>query len=159
MKFRPLTTNERAETPTFTHVAIITADDLTQATANTLQTITLCALAAGDVVQRVMWYLRRAFENTADAAFNSDTVSVGDTAAVTTHLAAAEANINGTEIIWRTGNTAVLYTAADVLTVTINSMAAKSLVNINRGELLLFFSLSRVKFAVDAIASSQIAKT
>jgi len=35
---RPLTTNERAELPGFTHVIVITANDLTQATANTAQT-------------------------------------------------------------------------------------------------------------------------
>lgn len=159
MKFRPLSTNERAETPGFTHIGIITADDLTQATANTLQTLTLATIAAGDQIQRVKWYLRVPFQNTADAAFNSDTISVGDTAAVTTHLSAAEANLNGTEIIWRTGNTTVGYTAADVLTVTINSMAAKSLVDINRGELILLISLCRPTFVINAIASSQIAKT
>jgi hypothetical protein len=159
MQVRTLSTNERAEAPGYTHVAIITADDLTQATANTAQTITLLALKAGDQIMRVLWHLIRAFENTADAAFNSDTVSVGDTAAVTTHLAAAEANVNGTEIIYRTGNTVVLYTAADILTVTFNSMAAKSLVNLNRGELRLFFALARVKNVSDAMPSTQIAKT
>ena len=159
MKVRVLSTNERAENLGFTHVAIITADDLTQATANTLQTITIIALAAGDVIRKVLWYLRVPFQNTADAAFNSDTISVGDTAAVTTHLAAAEANLNGTEIIWRIGSTAVLYTAADGLTITINSMAAKSLVNINRGELFLLFALERSKYVIDGVASSQIAKT
>jgi hypothetical protein len=159
MKIRPLTTNERAETPGYTHVAVITADDLTQATANTAQTITLFALKVGDIVKRIGWYLRVPFQNTADAAFNSDTVSVGDTAAVTTHLAAAEANLNGTEIIWRTGVVNVLYTAADILTVTFNSMAAKSLLNLNRGELILFISLERMKDVADAMASTQISKT
>jgi hypothetical protein len=159
MNVKPLTTNERAETPGFTHVAIITADDLKQATANTAQTITLFALAAGDVVKRIGWYLRVPFQNTADAAFNTTTASVGDTAAVTTHLAAAETNLNGTEIIWRTGVVNVLYTAADIFTITFNAMAAKSLVNLNRGELILFVSLERMKYVADAVASSSIAKT
>ena|SRR5439155_14152665 len=159
MKFRPLSTNERAETPGYTHVGIITADDLTQATANTLQTITFTALRAGDAVLGVFWYLKTPFRNTADAAFNSDTISLGDTAAVTTHLTAAEANANGTFVTFRLGTTGVLYTAADILTVTINSMAAKSLVNINRGELLVFYRLSRVKDSGDALAATAIAKT
>jgi hypothetical protein len=159
MKVRPLTTNERAETPGFTMVAVLTADDLTQATLAALQTITICALQTGDVIQRVAWYLRIPFQNTLDVGFNTTTVSVGDTAAVTTHLTAAEANINLTEIIWRIGNTPVLYVAPDILTVTFNSMAAKALVNINRGELHLFFALSRLKFVSDAMAAVGIAKT
>jgi len=142
-----------------THVAILTADDLTQTVVATLQTFTLCALQPGDIIRKTAWYLRVPFQNTLDAAFNTTTVSMGDTAAVTTHLAAAEANLNGTEIIWRVGSVVVLYTAADILTVTFNSMAAKALSSINRGELLLFFALERLKFVADAIASTVIAKT
>jgi len=159
MIVRPLTTNERAETPGFTHVAVINADDLTQAVAATLQTITLCGLLAGDVLARFQWFLRTPFQNTADAAFNTTTVSVGDTASVATHLAAAEANLNGTEIIHRIGVTSVLYTANDVLTITFNSQAAKTLLSINRGELLLFFDLQRVKYVADAMAIKAVSKT
>ena len=107
---------------------------------------------------RVFWYLRRAFENTADAAFNSDTISVGDDAGVATHLAAQEANINGTEIIYATGNTVVLYTAASNLKVTVNSMAAKSLSNLNRGELLLLFGFSRLKEIGNGVPAPRYAK-
>lgn len=145
--------------PDYSHVVVLTANDLTQTTVNTLQSFTAFALKAGDQIKRVTWYLKRAFENTLDAAFNSATISIGDNAAVTTHLAAAEANVNGTEIIWRTGNTVVLYTAADIFKITVNSMAAKALNDINRGELLIFVSLTRVKNVADAVASTQLSKT
>lgn len=160
MKLRVLTTNERAESPGYTHVLVITADDLTVTTVATLQTLTVCPLNAGDQIMRVAWHLRRAFENTADAAYAVQTVSVGDDAGVATHLAAGEVNINGTELIWRTGNTVVLYTAGSNLTVTFTAPAAgKAVASLNRGELLIYFALSRLKFISDAIASSQIAKT
>jgi hypothetical protein len=158
MTFRALSTNERAEAPGYTHIAEVTAEDLTNATLAAAQTITLAPLRAGDQMIRVFWYLKRPFENTADAAFNTTTVSVGDTALVTTHLAAAEANVNGTEIIYRTGNTTVLYTAADILTVTFNSMAAKALASINRGDLVLLFGISRLKELGDSLASPRYAK-
>jgi hypothetical protein len=159
MKFRALTTNERAETPGFTHVGIITADDLTTTTVTVVQTITFCALAAGDQVLRVMWHLKTPFQNTADATNDSTTVSVGDTALVTTHLTAGQANLNGTEVIWRATNTAVLYTAADVFTATITPKTASAVSVINRGELLIYVSLARVRYVSEAMSATPIAKT
>jgi len=158
MIFRSLSTNERAEAPGYTHLCEVTADDLTQATVATAQTITVSTFNAGDQMIRVFWYLKKSFQNTADAAFNTTTVSVGDTALVTTHLAAAETNTNGSFVTYRTGNTLVLYTAADILTVTFNAMAAKALSSINRGDLVLLFGRSRLKELGDSIASPRYAK-
>jgi hypothetical protein len=159
MNFRPLTTNERAETPGFTHVAIVTADDLTTTTANTVQTITLCTLQAGDQVQRVKWYLKTAFQDTASAGNDATTASVGDSAAVTTFLAAGETNLNGTELIWRTFNTTTAYTAGDFLTVSFTPKTATAVSVLNRGELLLFFSIFRPTFVAQAISATAISKT
>lgn len=150
--FRPLSTNERAESPGYTHICVVTSEDLTQATVATAQTITVSTFLTGDQMMRVAWRLRAPFQVTTDAAFNTCTVSVGDTALVTTHLAAAETNLNGSFVTWRTGNTVVLYTANDILTVTFNSMAAKALSNINRGELHLLFGISRLKAISDGQA-------
>ena len=157
--FRSLTTNERAEIPSFTHIAIVTADDLTTTTANTVQTITLATLAAGDQVHRVKWYLSTPFQNTADNTNNATTASVGDSAAVTTHLAAGETNLNGTELIWRTVNTTVGYTAGDIFTVTFTPKTATALNVINRGELRLLVALCRPTFVLNAVAATGIAKT
>ncbi len=157
MIVRPLTTNERAELPGFTHVIVITANDLTQATANTAQTFDAFALLAGDIIAKAIGVPVVPFQNTADAAFNSDTVSIGDTGSGTRHTAATEANANGT-FLRVMGNTAFLYTAADKLRITVNSMAAKSLVNLNRGEYHAFISLVRSDDVSKAIARTSPTK-
>jgi hypothetical protein len=160
MTIRPLSTNERAETPGFTHVASVTADDLTQTTVNTLQTITVATLATTDIIGRVQDYVKTSFQNTADAAFNTTTRSIGDGTGVATHTAAAEANLNGTVVLSKFSNTAVgPYAAANTLTVTFNSMAAKALSNINRGELVILFQLVRSLAIINAQSSVQITKT
>jgi hypothetical protein len=158
MIFRTLTTNERAESCGFTHVGVVTADDLTQTTVTIAQLITFCALVAGDQVVRVAWYLKKAFQNTADAADNATTASVGDTAAVGTHLAPAIINVNGAIVIWRAGNTAVLYTAGDKLTVNFIPTTGKALSALNRGELHVYFALSRLKNISDAIGPASPVK-
>jgi len=158
MLVRPLTTNERAETPGFTHVAVLLAADLTNPTAAAAQTFDLCGLKAGDIIYKVAGVPVVPFQNSADAAFNSDTVSVGDQGGVATLMAAAEANENGTEVTGM-GNTAVLYAAANTLRATVNSMAGKSLVNINRGEYHIFFALCRLSNVSNAIARSSPTKT
>jgi len=158
MIVRKLSTNEAAETPGFTHLGVITADDLTQGTASAAQSITLCALKKYDVILRVLGVPFVPFQNTLDAAFNSDTVSVGDGAGAASLAAAVEANANGS--FGRSlGSTAKLYTAADNLIVVVNSMAAKSLSSINRGEYHVFFALNRSDEVSNALARARISKT
>jgi hypothetical protein len=157
MIVRPLNTNERAEMPGFTHVAVITANDLTQVTAATAQLIDLCAVQKDDIVYRSIGVPVVPFQNTADAAFNSDTISFGDDGLITRHYAAAEANWNngagsGVNAVETMGNTAYQYTAAAILRLGVNSMAAKSLVNLNRGEYHCFFCLTRPSRMSNAIA-------
>ena len=161
MLLRPLTTNERAETPTFTHVARITADDLTQATVAAAQTIDLATLQKNDIILRVAGYIRVPFQNTLDAAFNTTTVSIGDTSGVAALAAAGEANANGTFV-----NTLGLvlpggkiYTAADTFRVTFNAMAGKALVNLNRGEYYVFGTICRLADVANAMAAARISKT
>lgn len=161
MLLRPLTTNERAETPGFTHVARITADDLTNATVAAAQTIDLAALAKNDIILRVAGYIRVPFQNTLDAAFNSTTVSIGDTSGVAALAAAGEANANGTFV--NTLGTVLtggkLYTAADTFRVTFNSMAGKALNNLNRGEYYVFAAICRLSEVANAMAAARISKT
>jgi hypothetical protein len=162
MLLRPLTTNERAETPGFTHVARITADDLTQATVATAQTIDLATLAKNDIILRVAGYIRVPFQNTLDSpGFNSTTVSIGDTSGVAALAVAGEANANGTFV--NTLGTVLtggkLYTAADTLRVTFNSMAGKALANLNRGEYYVFAAICRLAEVANAMAAARISKT
>jgi hypothetical protein len=157
MLLRPLTTNERAETPGFTHVIIITANDLTQAIVATAQVFTGPAIAKNDVILRVFANPVVPFQNTLDPAFNSDTVSVGDTGSATRHTAATEANANGA-FAPVLGNTPFLYAAADSLVITVSSMAAKALKDINRGEYHVFLSWFRSSYVSNAIARTSPSK-
>lgn len=154
MTFRTLTTNERAESCGFTHIGIVTADDLTQTTVTVAQLVTFAALVAGDQILRVGWYLRTPFQNTLVPGDNATTASVGDNAAVGTHLAPAIINLNGTEIIWRAGNTAVLYTTADKFAVNFIPTTGSALSALNRGELHVYCALSRMKAVSDAVGAS-----
>jgi hypothetical protein len=162
---RPLTTNERAETSGFTHVARITADDLTNPTAAAAQTIDLAPLAKGDIILRAAGYIRVPFTallaGSPDAAFNDIQVSVGDTSGVAALVPAAQAAGTAATPVnsVSTTTTPKIYTAADTLRMTVNSMTGKSLVNVNRGEYYVFVALSRLSEVANAIATSRISKT
>lgn len=130
---RPLVVQEVAAMQGFTHIATITAGDLTQATANTAQTFDLGPIPAGTAPQ-VEIRNTTPFKDASDAAFNTTTMSIGDTGSATSLLAAQELNVNGTEVTVVRGTQAAVYTTANTFRVTVNAMAAKSLVNIDVGQ-------------------------
>lgn len=144
MLLEPLTTNEQADNGGFTHRAIISAKDLTQATAAAAQTIKLCDVASGDILGPFAWRAHTFLKDASDAAFNTTTMSVGDNAAVNTHIAAVEVNENGTEVAQGLGTTLVHYTAANALNVTFNSQTGKKLSDIDVGQIVLLFTLRRI---------------
>lgn len=152
MKFSPLLSEQRAASG-FTHEFEFSYADIPAGIGNNTSQVWgagyLPALAAGDIVKRVQLHLSEPFELTTDAAFNSDTISVGDTTTATRFVNASEANRNGTEVlnVFPGAVENVIYTAAGQLQVTLNSMAAKSLSNLNRGK-------AYVRFAIDRAAAS-----
>lgn len=115
-------------------------DFLSQTTANTALAVTVGAIASRTSYLLVSAELVTPFQDTADAAFNSNTISVGDTGSATRHLNALQVNANGTPV-WLSHGTGTrqLYTAADSIIVTLNSMAAKSLSNLKRGLIRFYF--------------------
>ena len=141
MRFVELAALEKASMD-FTHQWIISANDLTQTAVATAQSF-LVAIPTGANINEVELRLIIPFQNTGDAAFNSDTVSVGDTALATRWVSAVECNQNGAFItVPQFSNTlGGPYAASQNLVVTVNSMAAKALNNINRGELHVFVQL------------------
>lgn len=158
-KLRPLATNEQAGAAGFTHVATLTANDLTTTGTNTAQTFTLATIKPGDIVVKTAWVLRTAFEDASDAAYNTNTVSLGDTATgVAAHISAIEVNRNGTEVSYGFNNTAVLYTAADTVTFTFNSQSGKAVSNIDIGELTVFVQILRLKNLSDSVAATTLTK-
>lgn len=158
MLVRPLSTNERAEMPGFTHLAVVTADDLTATVVTTAQALTLCAVKNGDIIQRAIGVPVVPFQNSADATNNTTTVSLGDAGSATRHLAATEANANGTfaRVI---GSTMYLYTAAGSLLLTVTPKSGTAPNVINRGEYHVFFCLTRSDDVSNAVARAAISKT
>jgi len=130
----------------FTHKIVVTHADLTEAAANTAQTIALLSVEAGDVVTHAATKLVTPFENTADSAYNTTTLIVGDDGSTNRFMSSTELNVNGTEVYWKAGtNTAgFAYTAANTVDAVFGSMAAKSLSNLNAGEVHIFLHVAKL---------------
>lgn len=135
---RPLTVQEVAAMDGFTHIATVTAGDLTQATANTAQTLDHGPIPLGSNAQ-VEVRLKTPFENPSDAAFNSTTVSAGDEDSTTSLLAAQQVNKNGAFITVARGALSAVYAADKTFRTTWSSMAAKNLNALTKGQLDIVF--------------------
>ena len=145
MKVYELPAETKAATG-YTHKAIITHDDLTMATANTVQTIALLDVAAGDVVNTAAVKVVTAFSDASDTAYNTTTLIVGDDGTTNRFVTSQELNVNGTEVLYKAGtNTAPhAYTAANTVDAVFGSMAAKSLSDIDAGEVHVFLGVNKL---------------
>jgi hypothetical protein len=131
----------------FTHKAIVTHVDLTEATADTDQTIALLSVVAGDVVEKAAYKLVTAFSDASDAALNDTKVQVGDGGDTDRFLAAAQVNLNDASEVFYKANantTAHAYTAADTVDLLVESMTAKSLSNIDAGEIHIYLAVTKL---------------
>lgn len=144
-KHYKLTLQEQAATG-FTDKFVLTHADLTETGADTDQTIPLLAVKAGTVVGSEVGYkLVIPFEDASDAALNTTKISVGETD-TDRFLTATEMNKNGTEVLYKVTANAVdtlpfAFTADDTIDATVESMSAKSLVDIDVGEVHLYLHL------------------
>jgi hypothetical protein len=138
--------NETKAATGFTHKAIVTHVDLTEATADTDQTIALLSVVAGDVVEKAAYKLVTAFKDASDAAFNDTKVQVGDGTDTDEYIAATQVNENGTEVLFaaNANTTAYAYTAADTVDLLVESMTAKSLSNIDAGEIHIYLAVTKL---------------
>lgn len=133
-----------------THLVTITHEDLTETTADADQTLTI-AVADGDLVECKFMALKTPFKDASDAAFNSTQITVGDGTDPDEFLLQTQINENGTEIDYQQGTGLNLaYNATDTIDILIESMAAKSLSNIDTGELVLGITLVSLKDLVAA---------
>lgn len=136
MQIEALGTQEVAARDGATHRIIITHEDLTEAVADTDQVIQLKDALAGQVAEVVGMKLVTSFEDESDAAFNSILLSIGETGGdVDYYMTATQVNENGAEVDYKLGTgSKKVYLADDTLDLLVESMAAKSLVNIDKGE-------------------------
>lgn len=130
----------------YTYHVKLTHADLTETTANTAQTIELITVAQGSVVQSVAYNMPVAFKDASDVNLNSTTIIIGDGNSTSRFLASKELNVNGSEVLaWVTANDVdtlpYAYLAADTIDATIGSMAAKSLSDIDTGEIDIFVNV------------------
>jgi hypothetical protein len=130
----------------FTHKVILTSADLTETTANTAQVIELITVELGSRVAECSHYLKTDFEDASDAAFNATPITVGDGTDPNRFLTSQELNTNGTEIqafseLNSLDTLPYTYLAADTIDVTFGSMAAKSLSDIDTGEVWLYLNV------------------
>lgn len=142
----PLQLEEQSATG-FTHRIRLTHEDLTEATANTAQTIAIFTVGARSYVSDAAFNLVTPFEDASDNAYNSTTIIVGDGGSTNRYIASAEINVNGSEILAGPGvNTTVnyAYTAADTIDIIFGSMTAKSLSDIDVGALDVYLKVSNL---------------
>lgn len=138
MRFVPLLDEERNDG--FTHRLDFSYRDIPSGIANNTSKVwstgDLPAVAASDIVVKTELHLTQAFSDASDTDFNTTTLSFGDATTATRFINASETNVNGTEVlnVIPGANQNVIYTAAGQLTLTLNSMAAKSLSDLDRGK-------------------------
>jgi hypothetical protein len=126
----------------FTHGAVLDADDLTMATNNTVQDITIGTVPKGWIINKTLIRLVNPFQNTGDAAFNTTTLILGDAGSSNRYMASAELNLNGTEITYPKVNlTAYQVTADTAIVAEFGSMSGKNLNTLNKGEVHIFLQL------------------
>jgi hypothetical protein len=139
--------NESKAAYGYTHMVTLDKADLaSQTTANTVQTVTILSLEAGDVIDHVAVKLATPFKDASDSAFNTTTLSLGVGGNTTRLLTATELNENGTEITYAvgTGATPLTFTASNSVTATFGSMTAKALSDIDTGEARVYLRLNKL---------------
>ena len=130
----------------FSHKAIVTVADITESAADTDQTIALLSVAAGDVVEKAAYKLVTAFSDASDSALNDTKVQVGDGADTDRFIAATQVNVNGTEVLYaaNANTTSYAYTAADTVDLLVESMTAKSLSDLDAGEIHVYLAVTKL---------------
>ena len=162
MYFKELSLQEKASLDV-THQGVITANDLSQATAAAAQSFNLAAIPVGATINGVWLRLITPFQvggATPDPAFNSTTIDVGDTGSATRFATAQQANQNGAFITapQYSGTLGGPYAANQFLTVNFNSMAGKSLANLNIGEVHVLVKIVDAKKLSDLQPATPLTK-
>ncbi len=145
MRVLKLTENE-ASVSGFTHIIKVEASDLTETAANTAQTIEVAPTVVGSAVSHCAMRLITPFEDASDGAFNTTLLEVGDGVDPNRFLTATQLNVNGTEVLAKiTANSVATlpfaYEIVDTVDLVFGSQSAKSLVDIDVGEVWIYIHL------------------
>jgi len=142
MKIEVLSTSEQGVTGGFTHRVTVTAADLTEAAADTAQTIALLPVNDGCLVTKAATRVVTPFADASDAAFDTNTITVGDGSDTDRYVTSQQTNANGSPVNVKAGTAnQQAYVAADTIDLVVNAMAAKSLVNVDTGEVDIYLAV------------------
>jgi hypothetical protein len=133
----------------WTHKITLTHEDLTETNANTAQTITLLTLPAHAAVLAAGFHLETPFADASDAALNTTTLIVGDSGDTDRLIPSKELNLNGTEILSfvtanATDSIPYAFVAETTVSAIFGSMAAKSLSDLDAGQIHIFLQVSEL---------------
>jgi hypothetical protein len=121
---------------------VIDHTDLTEATDNTAQNITLITLPANSVIKSAATYLKTPFQKTGTSAYNSNVLIVGDAGDTDRCIASQQLNVNGTEVLAQAHNALPFaYVAATPIVANFASMASYDLAELDAGEVHIFLEV------------------
>ena len=125
---------------------VIDHADLTEATDNTAQNITLITLPANSVIKSAATYLRTPFQRTGTAAYNSNVLIVGDAGDTDRIIASQQLNVNGTEVLARAHASTIpfAYETATPIVANFASMASYDLAELDAGEVHIFLEVAQL---------------
>ena len=130
----------------FNYRFVIDHPDLTEATDNTAQNITLITLPAYSVVLSAATYLKTPFQKTGTSAYNSNILIVGDSGDTDRLIASQQLNVNGTEVLAKAQASTIpfAYEAATAIVANFASMASYDLLELDAGEVHIFLEVAQL---------------
>lgn len=130
----------------FNYRFVIDHPDLTEATDNTAQNITLITLPAYSVVLSAATYLKTPFQKTGTSAYNSNILIVGDSGDTDRLIASQQLNVNGTEVLAKAQASTIpfAYEAATAIVANFASMASYDLAELDAGEVHIFLEVAQL---------------
>lgn len=125
---------------------VIDHTDLTQATDNTTQVISLITLPANSVIKSAATFLKTPFQLVGTAAYNNNVLIVGDAGDTDRCIASQQLNVNGTEVLAKAQASTIpfAYVAATDITATFASMASFDLLELDAGEIHIFLEVAQL---------------
>lgn len=125
---------------------VIDHTDLTQATDNTTQAISLISLPATSVIKSAATFLKTPFQLVGTAAYNSNALIVGDNGDADRCIISQQINANGTFVTARAQASTIpfAFAAPTAILATFASMASHDLLELNAGEVHIFLEVAQL---------------
>lgn len=130
----------------FNYRFVIDHTDLTEATDNTAQNITLITLPAYSVVLSAATYLKTPFQKTGTSAYDTNLLIVGDSGDTDRLIASQQLNVNGTEVLAKAQASTIpfAYEAATAIVANFASKASYDLLELDAGEVHIFLEVAQL---------------